>query len=48
LRGCPAVRLLYNSAFTAVESQLGLKLELRKVPAEIVVADKAEEAPVAN
>jgi uncharacterized protein (TIGR03435 family) len=33
---------------TAIQSQLGLKLEARKAPVEIIVVDHAERTPAAN
>jgi uncharacterized protein (TIGR03435 family) len=36
------------SLFAAVEQQLGLKLEVRKGPVEIIVIDHAERVPVQN
>jgi uncharacterized protein (TIGR03435 family) len=36
------------SLFAAVEQQLGLKLEVRKGPVEILVIDRAERVPVQN
>ena len=36
------------SLFAAVEQQLGLKLEVRKGPVEIIVIDHAEKVPVQN
>jgi uncharacterized protein (TIGR03435 family) len=36
------------SIFSAIESQLGLKLEHRKGPLDVMVIDHAEKAPVAN
>jgi uncharacterized protein (TIGR03435 family) len=36
------------SLFTAVEEQLGLKLERRRMPIEILVVEHAERAPIEN
>ena len=34
--------------FAAVEQQLGIKLEVRKGPVEIIVIDRAERVPIQN
>jgi uncharacterized protein (TIGR03435 family) len=34
--------------FSAVQSQLGLKLEAKRAPMEVIVIDRVERTPVAN
>jgi uncharacterized protein (TIGR03435 family) len=36
------------SIFTAVQEQLGLRLEAKKAPVEILIIDHADKVPTAN
>jgi uncharacterized protein (TIGR03435 family) len=36
------------SIFQAVQQQLGLKLELRKMPVDLVIVDSGQKTPVEN
>jgi uncharacterized protein (TIGR03435 family) len=36
------------SLFTAVQSQLGLKLDIKKGPVELIVVDHVERTPTDN
>jgi uncharacterized protein (TIGR03435 family) len=46
--GVPAAASDGPSIFTAIEEQLGLKLEPRKVPVEIFVVDRCQKMPTEN
>ncbi len=44
----PATDLTGPSLFTALHEQLGLKLEQRRAPAEVIVIDRIETTPTGN
>jgi uncharacterized protein (TIGR03435 family) len=46
--GVPAAAGDGPSIFTAIDEQLGLKLEPRKVPVDIFVVDRCQKMPTGN
>ena len=44
----PSADAFSSSIFTAIQEQLGLKLEAKKMPVDVLVVDHAEKVPVEN
>jgi uncharacterized protein (TIGR03435 family) len=47
-KSAPDIAAPFPDLITAVQSQLGLKLEAKKVPVEIFVVDHIEKTPAGN